>query len=548
MLSPSASELIDRLYQLADDPLHWPVLVSTLLDVMDRSSNDVDLTEDGDSQRFMAWLTPHVLRVLALHDKELLHAARDDFLAAYVDQQPVAMALCDQQGRVRWASRQLAELLERLPPQVVSQFLQSNAKRPSLHKLPAADTVSTGATVVLVDVPALGPNFCALLMSTGAPVDLDALQLASLYGLTPAEVSITTMLAQGMNTEDIARANDTAVATVRSQIKKAMSKLGVSRQAELVAVLHNHTARVHFGDSPLTHARSIPHSVLNYKGHKIAYNLVGPSDGLPVFFFHSWAGSRLQAMQSSECLYQNGVRLVTFDRIGCGGSTRSNQAPVLTLPELVTALADHLKLTKFTLLGYSLGAHYALQSAAALPHRVHRVFLVCPVSPVRGFSDLKGILPSGKLLMGLAMKAPTLARAMVRLWMAQTRRTPALYLQSVLPHLPPSDLAAMQAPQEQAAYVASLNEGIRQGDDALLEELDVMVQDWQHHLDVHQPTVMWHGLQDCHVPFTNAQRLASEMTNAELRGVPNAGHFLMFHHWHEIMAELRLSTLESASA
>jgi DNA-binding NarL/FixJ family response regulator len=61
--------------------------------------------------------------------------------------------------------------------------------------------------------------------------------LQATYALTSAEVQITEYLAEGDSAEFIAARRDVSVATVRTQIKAIMAKLGVSRQIELVVRL-----------------------------------------------------------------------------------------------------------------------------------------------------------------------------------------------------------------------------------------------------------------------------------------------------------------------
>jgi DNA-binding CsgD family transcriptional regulator len=58
--------------------------------------------------------------------------------------------------------------------------------------------------------------------------------LQRLFGLTSAEAAIGVAIADGVRVEDIARARDVAVSTVRSQVKTVLHKAGVSRQVELV--------------------------------------------------------------------------------------------------------------------------------------------------------------------------------------------------------------------------------------------------------------------------------------------------------------------------
>jgi DNA-binding NarL/FixJ family response regulator len=61
--------------------------------------------------------------------------------------------------------------------------------------------------------------------------------LQSGYGLTAAEVGIALGLARGLCIEQIAEERATSLWTVRTQLRSACAKLGVSRQAELVAKL-----------------------------------------------------------------------------------------------------------------------------------------------------------------------------------------------------------------------------------------------------------------------------------------------------------------------
>jgi DNA-binding CsgD family transcriptional regulator len=61
--------------------------------------------------------------------------------------------------------------------------------------------------------------------------------LQAAYALTSAEVQITEYLVERKSAEIIAAKRGVSVATVRTQVKTIMAKLGVSRQVELVVRL-----------------------------------------------------------------------------------------------------------------------------------------------------------------------------------------------------------------------------------------------------------------------------------------------------------------------
>jgi DNA-binding CsgD family transcriptional regulator len=61
--------------------------------------------------------------------------------------------------------------------------------------------------------------------------------LQTLYELTSSEVDIAQSIAEGGSAEAIATRRDVSIGTVRAQIKAIMAKVGVNRQAELVALI-----------------------------------------------------------------------------------------------------------------------------------------------------------------------------------------------------------------------------------------------------------------------------------------------------------------------
>ena len=58
-----------------------------------------------------------------------------------------------------------------------------------------------------------------------------------MHGLTRAEARLAATLAKGISLEEAAAALSISVHTVRSQLKAVFAKTGVTRQAELVALL-----------------------------------------------------------------------------------------------------------------------------------------------------------------------------------------------------------------------------------------------------------------------------------------------------------------------
>lgn len=82
------------------------------------------------------------------------------------------------------------------------------------------------------------PRVLVVAKGTRVPTDRRAAVVQAAYALTAAETQIAMQLSAGENPQAIAAARGVAVGTVRTQIKTICAKLGVRRQAELVARLN----------------------------------------------------------------------------------------------------------------------------------------------------------------------------------------------------------------------------------------------------------------------------------------------------------------------
>ena len=355
--------------------------------------------------------------------------------------------------------------------------------------------------------------------------------------------SVAQRIAAGLGPEAIAGENGTSLNTVRTQLKAVMSKTGTQRQNELAALLLTGPAAFRRAPSPRTVLSAGMAQRIVVRGHRLAFASYGAASGPALFFMHSWAGCRLQlppaALLGPDSAASHGLRIIAVDRPGCGLSAPTPDCDPHEWALCMAELADKLGIARFAVLGYSLGAIHAIACAHWLPKRVVRVFLVSPVAPLRGLADLRGTLPSGRLLLALAMQMPALIGPFVRLWMARMRRQPELYLESVMPYLAPRDAVAMREPTLREHYLHSFVDAIQQGDEALLQELRLLVSRWDRDLlPLAQPTLVWHGHQDSHIAPAQGQRLAESVGSARLQLLPEAGHYLLYHQWPLIAASV----------
>ncbi|KAI1329332.1 alpha/beta hydrolase [Xylariaceae sp. FL0255] len=102
-------------------------------------------------------------------------------------------------------------------------------------------------------------------------------------------------------------------------------------------------------------------------GRVLGFAEYGSPTGKPLFYFHGFPSSRYEAIGIHEICKRQDLRIIAPDRPGFGLSTFVPDRQITDWPEDVRALASHLGLTRFAVLGCSGGGPYALACAHALP-------------------------------------------------------------------------------------------------------------------------------------------------------------------------------------
>jgi pimeloyl-ACP methyl ester carboxylesterase len=107
---------------------------------------------------------------------------------------------------------------------------------------------------------------------------------------------------------------------------------------------------------------------------------VGEPYGPAVLYFHGTPGSRLDLSFGEHIAAERGVRLVTFDRPGYGGSTAAPFG-LASIAADAHAVADGLGVARFATLGMSGGGPGALAAATVPGGRVIRVGVASGAGP-----------------------------------------------------------------------------------------------------------------------------------------------------------------------
>lgn len=116
-------------------------------------------------------------------------------------------------------------------------------------------------------------------------------------------------------------------------------------------------------------------------GRVIMFAEYGPPDGLPVLSFHGTPQCRLSVSLTVGVATDLGIRLIRYDRPGCGGSDRMAGRKVADSASDARAVLDAVGLESAAVHGASGGTPPAMAFAALCPERVTRLALQAPIAP-----------------------------------------------------------------------------------------------------------------------------------------------------------------------
>jgi pimeloyl-ACP methyl ester carboxylesterase len=275
-------------------------------------------------------------------------------------------------------------------------------------------------------------------------------------------------------------------------------------------------------------------------GRGIAFDAVGPEDGVPVFFYHSLFSCRLIPDEAVAAAETHGVRLISPDRPGIGLSDFHRGRAVLDWPKDVAELADLLDIERFRIFGVSAGSAYVLASCVKTPERVARAAIASGLTPVDEAGVVHRIVP--RVIDPAVKHSMLVSRFVHRLIINGMRRSPERAIDALNKTLPPCDQQVFGQPEISEYMIDCALEAARHGLRGWAYDDWVLNQPWGFTpADVPADIAVdvWWGAEDTSVPLAHGEQLAREIPGAILRVQQGAGHFgAMFGHFGEIFAQL----------
>jgi pimeloyl-ACP methyl ester carboxylesterase len=207
-----------------------------------------------------------------------------------------------------------------------------------------------------------------------------------------------------------------------------------------------------------------------------------------------------------------GIRWVSYDRPGYGGSTPRPDRDVASAAADSCTVADALSIDRFALMGHSGGGSHALACAALLQERVLGVVVVAGMAPFDavGLDWFEGFGSAGVA----ELRAAAAGRAALEKHLAESDEEP---------EFTPEDEAALAG--EWSWFIDVVDSALAGGMGGFIDDDLASVGAWGFDpADVIAPALFVHGGRDRVAPAAHGEWLAHHSPSAELWLYPEDGH------------------------
>jgi len=261
-------------------------------------------------------------------------------------------------------------------------------------------------------------------------------------------------------------------------------------------------------------------------GRRLGFAEYGDRQGKPVFYFHGFPGSRLEAKLADGISRESKVRFIGIDRPGYGHSSFKPGRNFISWADDVAELADALEINRFSILGVSGGGPYAAACAFKIPDRLDAVGIICGMGPV-DVPGLKEDMPwmyrQGLRLAGCLPGITSVLYSFPALFF---RFCPQHMLSILSGKVAGPDKIALKNTELIEALSASFREAFRNSLRWPATDVVLYSRPWGFSLEDIDITVhLWHGEKDWIVPPEMGRYMAQSIPNCRATFYPDEGHF-----------------------
>ena len=263
----------------------------------------------------------------------------------------------------------------------------------------------------------------------------------------------------------------------------------------------------------------------------LAIEEAGDPNGRPVLVHHGTPNSRHFYQPNTIDAAVRGLRLISYDRPGYGGSTPQPGRSVADCAADVRAICAELGLARLAMWGISGGGPHVLACAALLPDLVTAVASLASLAPMdaEGLDFFAGMGELNAEDFRLFVRDREAAQAKLESdRQAILAASPAEMIDGLRSLVSPADAAVLK--DALADYLLYCDhEGLGPGGQGWWDDSVAHASPWGFELSaISVPVLLMHGRQDKFVPFGHGQWLAGRIPGVEARLFDHDGHLTLF--------------------
>lgn len=275
----------------------------------------------------------------------------------------------------------------------------------------------------------------------------------------------------------------------------------------------------------------IEHDVRARDGRNLRVREAGLDEGIPVFVHHGTPAAGLLFEPWIADAASRGIRLISHDRPGYGGSDQDPGRIVASVVSDVSDIADHLGIDRYATWGVSGGGPHALACAAVSGGRCLAAAALASVAPygAEGLDFTLGMGEDNVLEFELAKEKGR--DALVDLTKRNAEEMLAAAPEDIFAGLSSllSDVDKEVMSDDFARFMYDCTHvGIGASIEGWLDDDVVFVTDWGFDVaDIEVPVLVHQGRQDRMVPYGHGEWLARRIPTAEARLSDDEGHLTL---------------------
>ena len=358
------------------------------------------------------------------------------------------------------------------------------------------------------------------------------------FGLTPAEVRLTSRLAEGRTLAEAAEDLSVSINTVRNQLRAIFDKMGLKRQGDLIRVLGELTQMARVletlpGDE-IEAVEVVPElrDIRLHDGRRLAYREYGSLSGRALLMFHEGMGSSLLPPGVHTLAKELGLRVLSAERPGFGQSDARDDYSFDGVADDMIELCDQLGVEQVRIAAILSGGPSAMQTAIRLGDRAAGV-LLCSARPPRPTVKSGGIMTQFRQRMQRHPWVIDSFYAILRLRMSNGM-TPSMMQTATTES--PGDRAFINANPWVGKFMSAyVGEALARGSRGPSDEMKAFHRAGNLNVeDLKCRLVVWHGEHDHFAPLVDLMDYLGDRAD-EVRVVPKTGHLLALQLWDEML-------------